>query len=87
MGTAMFNPRILKLNKAIYLRNEKGTSDDCLTSIWAQQHNIPCIVIGRDKIYMDATKYAFDGIYRNPNVQIARTKLMMSYTNWKYLKI
>lgn len=87
MGTAMLHPSTIGINKYIYLKHEKGTSDDCLTSLWAQQHNIPCIVVGREKIYMDATKYAFDGLYRNKDIQLARNKMMQSYTNWKYLEI
>jgi len=35
MGTAMLHPKTIGIDKYIYLSNEKGVSDDCLTSLWA----------------------------------------------------
>lgn len=87
MGTAMCHPHTLKLDKSIYLKYPKGNSDDCITSIWAQQHNIPCVVVGRDKIYMDATDYAYNGLYKSGEVQLTRNRMMQSYKNWRYLEI
>ena len=87
MGTAMMNPQMLGINKHMYLWHKKGTSDDVITSIFAQKNNIPCIVVGREKIYMDVSNLAFDGLYKNKDIQRQRLELMKTYTNWKYIKI
>lgn len=85
MGTAMMNPMKIGISKNIYLSHNKGDSDDVLTSIFAQQHKLPCIVIGRDKIYMNSTDFAFDGLYKNNNIQLHRQHMMEEYKNWKLI--
>lgn len=85
MGTAMMHPSTIKIDKYMYLKYEKGNSDDVITSIWAQQHQIPCIVVERNKIYIDATDFAYNGLYKNKNIQLNRTKMMQSYKNWRYI--
>lgn len=84
MGTAIMNPQKLGISKNLYLCHEKGYSDDIITSIFAQQHNIPCIVVKHGENEVTATDYAFSGLYKNKNVQAIRTKQMLEYKDWKY---
>ena len=84
MGTAMMNPQNIGISKDIYLSQQKGYSDDIITSIFAQQHDIPCMVVKHGANDVLATDFAFSGLFRNVEIQKIRTSQMLAYKNWKY---
>ena len=64
----MMNPQNIGISKDIYLSQQKGYSDDIITSIFAQQHDIPCMIVKHGANDVLATDFAFSGLFRNAEI-------------------